>query len=383
VAAALWLVWLAPEAARGVEPVTVTVEGAAEIDEGAPGRARERAFQAALVEATMAVALRLLTDDAMGVDQSQLRQGLSEGAAAAILTYRIEDELGERRSAEDPSVREFALRLTATVDAEQVRSQLDALGLGRPSSSRPSVLVHAAGPAGEGAIAQASLTRIEHYVKQRLAGAGFAVVEPALRASQRTGPGLLELARGVGADLAVDLSLSWKDQAIATGITGGVLEAEARALRVGDGAQMASARFQAPSYHADPREAQARAVDAVQEQIGDNLLLQLERNWEALEGGARALRVVLANVGSFAQVQAVQERLQGAPGAQAVELAAMGPRSAELVVRGSLSAGALQERLVSAVFEDFRLEPVDLEADRVGVRVAAARDPGTRPPAAR
>jgi hypothetical protein len=365
-----------------VEPVTVTVEGAAEIEAGAPGQARERAFQAALVEATVAVALRLLADEAMRVEEGQLRQGLQEGAAAAILTYRIERELGERRSPRDPSVREFALRLTATVDAQQVRSQLASLGLGRPASARPSVLVRAAGTDADGGVAQASLTSIEHYVKQRLAGAGFAVVEPALRASGGAGPSPFELARSVGADLAVDLGLRWRDQTTGP-ITGGVLEVEARALRVGDGAQMASARFEAPSYHADAREAQARALDAVQVQVGDNLLLQLERNWEALAGGARALRVHLANVESLAQVQAVRERLQGSLGADAVELSLLGPRSAELVVRGSVSAGALQERLVSAVFEGFRLEPVDVDADRVGVRVATALDPGARPPAAR
>ena len=89
------------------------------------------------------------------------------------------------------------------------------------------------------------------------------------------------------------------------------------------------------------------------------------------------LVVHLSNVSALAQVEHVRDRLRAVLDADGVELAALGPRSAELVVRAAVSPGALQEQLTGSVFEGFRLEPVDLTRERLDLRIAGALNPGS------
>ncbi len=151
---------------------------------------------------------------------------------------------------------------------------------------------------------------------------------------------------------------------------GGTLALEVRALRVEDGFELAIARFEAPGYHDDPAEAQVRAAEALQGQLADNLLLQLERNWEALADHGRPIRVVLSSVTSLWQAERVSDALAGPLRAESVAIAAIAPRVVELRVEAPLSPGALQDRLAALPFDGFRLEPVEVERDRVELRVA-------------
>jgi hypothetical protein len=367
-----WLVGSA--AALAAEPVEVSVEGVAAIDEQKPGAARPAALRAALAEAVVEVARRVLPRDPPP-DADRLRELVGSRAEEAVIAYKVLPEGGPRRSTLDPAQREWAVRIAATVDAARVRERLRAEGLLRAPAARPSLVLLARGE-GEPATGAAALASLEDRLKRRLAEAKFVVVEPALRPGSVAGP--LETARALGADLSLDVRARWQPRDAEARVPGGVLEVEILALRVRDGMEVALARFEAAAWHADLAEAQARAVEALTPQAGENLILQLDRNWQELAADEPGVSIVLSGIPSLAAVESVVAALRSRVGAGQVELRALRPHLAELRVQGPLAAGALQERLVALPFEGFRLEPGALTREQVEVRVidAAAPDPG-------
>lgn len=367
-----------------VEPVEVDVEGVVPLTADNQGRAREQAFQAALTEAVFQVSRSYLPPAQLELETEALavREALAPGAAGAILTYRIQPDSGPRMSATDLDQREYAVRLAAVVDATQVREQLLALGLLDDSSERPSVVLVVrsvtAGPGG-GSGPSGVATGLEASLKQRLAEEDFVVVEPALRGSSIDSETALGVARALGADVAIDVALRWQERSVRERVVGGTLELRVRALRAEDGFEIAVSRFDAPGYHEDPAQAEARAAEALQVPVADNLLLQLERNWQALADEDRAILLVLSRVTSLAQAERVSEALVGTMGAELVELASIAPRVVELRVVAPLSPGAIQDRLSATTFDGFRLEPVGVERDRVELSVLADGEPAPAP----
>jgi hypothetical protein len=371
------LLLAAPAAA--VEPVEVEVEGVVPLGAANQGSARDQAFQAALTEAVFEVSRSYLPPAQLELETeaAAVREALAPGAAGAILTYRILPDSGPRMSATDLQQREYAVRLTAMVDASQVREQLLALGLLDDARERPSVVLVvrsvAEGPGAPSGSADASgvAAALEDQLKQRLAAEDFVVVEPALRRSSIDEGTALGVARSLGADVAVDVALRWQERRVRERVVGGTLELRVRAQRVEDGFEIAVSRFDAPGYHEDAAQARARAAEALQVPVGDNLVLQLDRNWQALADEDRAILLVLSRVTSLAQAERVSEVLVGTLGAEEVELASIAPRVVELRVVAPLSPGAIQDRLSATAFEGFRLEPVGVDRERVELSVAA------------
>ncbi len=371
---------LAGGALAAVEPVEVEVEGVAAIDPAKPAAARDAAFSAALVAAAVEVARQTLSPEQLAGNEDRVREVLAPAAPKLILGYKVAPGAGARASSLDPTQREYALRLRASVDRAQVRSRLAAAGLTGASGERPSLVVVARG-AGENAPRTPALIALEDRVKRALSGAKLVVIEPALRRGESGDlPAAIGVARSVGADVAIDLEARWSPRATGERAGGGVLEVAVSALRARDAVPVGLARFESAAYHSDPGEAQARAVDALAPQVAENLLLQLERNWQALSAEAPPTSLILGGVGSLAQVEAVAAALRGRLGAERVELRALRPRSAELEVRGPLSPGALQDRLSALAFDGFRLEPVAVTRERVELRVAPLEEtPGAHP----
>jgi hypothetical protein len=371
-ALAALLLALAPGTARALEPVTVTAEGVTRITSETEAEARTLAFDAALLDAVFQVAGGMLPPGTLEVEEERVRGALAPAAAGAILTYRVLAS-GPRASLEEPGGREFRVELSATVDAAQVRGALRSGGLLAAEGDRPSVLVVAQALEEDPRLA-GPLAGLEDYLKLQLAREGFVVVEPALhREGARAARSAIELARALGADVAVDAGARWRDRGAGERVVGGVMEVRLRATRAADGFQLATSRFDAPSYHSDPLEARARALDAMRDQVAQNLLLQLERNWQALASDRRRpVRLVLSSVSTLRQVDRVSEALRRRLGAQRVDLRRVSPRTAELEVHGRLSAGALQDRLTAMEFEGFRLEPVAVARERIELRVAGA-----------
>lgn len=384
---AVWLVFGVAAPAPGVEPVTVSVEGIVPIDEESRADARERALLDALTGAAVETALRLLDDE--GTDEEALRELLGPRAEAFVLTYRIGPGSGPRISPEDPEQEEYRLELVATIDAARVRAALEEAALLGGERSKPSLLLlvrEADTAQGDepGPTADPFLVPLEHYLKERLQEQGFAIVEPALHVPGRAPPrDALGRARALGADVGIDVYVAWRERGIESRIVGGVSEVRVRAQRAADGAILASARFDAPAYHTDPAEARTRSLEALHPQVAENLILQLERNWEALAGRAVRLELVLVQVSTLAQVEAVLDALLTRLGSTEARLEALGPHRAQLALRGRLSPGLLQERLLALPFEGFHLEPVTIEPDRLELRVMpAALEPPAPPLAA-
>ncbi len=374
---------LSPGSALALDPVTVSVQGTVELNKENAGKARELALHAGLVEAALAVARRFVPPHVMESEQERIREALEASAAGFVLTYRIDGAVGTRPARDDPTKQEFVLGLSATVDAARVRERLRTLGVLRKRGDRASVLLSVGLDPGASEWAPSLPSSFAHYLTRHLEGEGLVVVDPALRAPGSLQPrSVFDHARNLGADVAVEIGVRWQRHA-SLGLMGGRALVRVRALRTDDGSEVALARFEAPAYHADPDEAFVRALEAVQAQVAQNLTLQLDRNWRALaalEPGPVELR--LLNATSLGQVDAVQKILRNVLGAEEARLVTLAPWVAEIQVKGPLSPGALQDRLVRVVFDGFRLRPVEVSRQLVEVRVETLIDPdaGPEPP---
>jgi hypothetical protein len=363
---------LLPPPAAALEPTTVSVLGTVELDPENAAAARDLALHAALVEAALEVARRFVPPAVMASQQEPIREALAEEAAGFVLTYRVEGPVGARPSRDDPTQQEFVLGLRATVDATRVREKLRTLGVLEEHGGRASIVLRVRQSAAEPAGASAEPTAFVDFLTRRLEQEAFMVVDPALRAAGALGSeSALELARSLGADLALDVEIRWREREVSTRLTGGVVEVWARAFRAQDGFEVAFARFEAPAYHEDPDpdEALARALEAVQAQVAENLILQLGLNWQVLTKEDAPVQLRLLNATSLLQVDAIQHTLRNVLGADEASLVTLAPWVAEMVVRSPLSPGALQDRLVATVFDGFRLQPVEVSRRLVELRV--------------
>ena len=360
---------LLPGSARALEPTTVRVEGSVALVEGLRGSPRDLAFQDAMEKAVFEVARLYIPPKSLQLEEERLREALAVRAQAFVLTYRVHGAPTRRASREEPGVQELVLDLTATVDAAQVRGALETLGVLNIEGDRPSVAIRVR-PATRGSWMKPALfNEFEREVMRALEGRGYVIVDPALHPGGGSYGGALELARGLGADVAIELVVRWRQRQQTNRMVGGVAEVRVQALRARDGSELASARFDAPAYHQQREEALLRGLEALQGQVADNLVLQLERNWSALSREDGPLLLRLSNVSSSVQVDVVQRTLRDTLGAQRADLVELGPGSAELRVRAPLSPGALQERLSGVRYDGFSLEPVSVAKGEVNMRV--------------
>ncbi len=364
---------LAASPARALEPASVAVTGvvsAAEVGQAAP---RDAAYRAGLVAAVLESAKSLLGPDKFALEIERLRETLKPTAQRFVLTYRIDGPLEKRHSPLDPAVEEYALPLTARVDIGQLRAFLVHEGFLHEAGDRPSLALRVV-PVGQLASKPpaGALAHLEQTVRKTLVEKQFVLVEPALRPGVGADPtSALELARTTGADVALELEVDWRPSPGAASVPGGVAEVRARAQRSEDGSELASSRFEGAGYHADRDAAIARALEAVEPQVGENLALQLERNWQAVAATDRPVELGLDSVSSLQQVLAVRQVLLKQLGARTAEVRELRPHGATLQVVSPLGPGALQEKLASARFDGFALTPEDAGAGRARLRVDA------------
>jgi hypothetical protein len=363
--------------AWALEPVEVTVEAAVDAVSGESAEAlRKRLLERALEQAVLDVAGRYVAPERLALEGERLREALRPKAAGFILTYRVDQAPQTRRSPQDPGVEQQVLLLTATVDAERLRRQLQELGFGAAAGSRPSVAIFeqllAPRDAGGSAVSL-SVAPLREFVARALSEAGFVVVEPALYAGARVAPAsAVELARGLGADLGVDLEVRWSPRPGPAGgsVSGGVAEVQVRSLRARDATELAAGRFEAPGYGPDGRAAFGRALDSLRDQVAKGLVFQLEQNLSAIQvGGNGVVRLRLTEVAGLAQVEAVQKTLTNTLGASSASLLLLEPRTAELAVESDLSPGVLQERLLAGAYPGFGLELAGVQSESIELRV--------------
>ena len=366
-------------AALAAEPISVGAEGVVPVSPGSTRSMRDRALAEAIVSAVLEASRRYLPPAAFeaGEDGDALRETLRPAAPGFVLTYRVDGALIRRPRAENPGLEEVVVRLTATVDGGQLRDFLRERGMLSESAVRPSIALTVAPAIGlTAAQAAGPLVGFERFLTRRLESDGFVVVEPALRPSGLARPeSALALARSLGTDLALDVNVSWRRRLAESGIVGGIADVRVRALRAHDGVEIARSRFEAPGYHRDPQEAVVRALQALGEQVAQNVQLQLERNWQTLARKEGPVQLQLINLTSLLQAVAVRDALAGVLDAEHVALVGLGPGRAAMQVEISLSPGALQERLAAVSFDGFRLEPVETGRDRVELRVEPSLEP--------
>ncbi len=366
----LALVFAGP--ALALEPVSVSVQGvvsSAEVGEAAP---RDAAYRAGLVTAVLEAARGILGQDKYALEAEKLRMVIAPMAQRFVLTYRIDGALERRHSPLDPAVEEFSLPISARIDATQLRALLVKEGFLHEAGDRPSLALRVR-PVGAlaGAPPAGALAHLEQSVRRSLTEREFVFVEAALRPGVAGEPAsALELARALGADVALDLEVDWRTAPPgASSVPGGVAEVRAHAQRSDDGSELAVVRFEAAGYHAERDAAIARALEAVEPQVGENLALQLQRNWEAVAATDRPIELGLDAVSSLDQVMSVRHVLLQQLGARSAEIRELQPHQATLQVVSSLGPGALQEKLASVRFEGFTLSPEDAGAGRARLRV--------------
>ncbi len=378
--AATLVVSLLSGPALAAEPISVGAEGVVPVSPGSTRSVRDRALAAAIVSAVLEASRRYLPPAVFEIEEERdaLRETLRLAAPGFVLTYRVDGAPIRRPQAENPDLEELVVRLTATVDGGPLRDFLREKGVLSDSAEQPSIALRVAPAIGlTAAQAAGPLAGFEQFLLRRLESDGFVVVEPALRPSGLEQPeNALALARLLGADLALDVNVSWRRRLAESGIVGGIADVCVRALRAHDGVEIARSRFEAPGYHRDPQEAVVRALEALGEQVAQNLQLQLERNWQTLAREEGPLQLQLVNLTSLLQAIAVRDMLAGTLDAERVALVELGPGRAAMQVEISLSPGALQDRLAAVLFDGFRLEPVETGRDRVELRVEPIPEPG-------
>jgi hypothetical protein len=365
---------LAAAPALALEPITVTSEGVVAAGASSEAPPRDAAFSAALVAAVLEAARTLVPAERFELETERLRAQLAPQAQSFVLTYRVGGALARRTSPLDPEIQEWVLPISARIDTVQLRAFLLRSGFVRDAGERPSLVIRvrsvgqlaAAPPIG-------ALSHLARTLRAKLAEQQFVLVEADLRPGEANEPkSALELARGVGADVGLELDVDWRPNPQTVEVSGGVAEVRARALRADDGSELAITRFEAAGYDADRDEAITRALLALEPQLALNLGQQLERNWQAQTPGERPVELELEGITSLAQVSAVRRALLGALAAKSAEIRALEPDSATLQVVSSLSAGGLQERLASLHFDGFALTPVEAGAGRARLRVEIA-----------
>lgn len=323
-----------------------------------------------MVEAVLQVARTQLGRELGPEETEALRAALAPRAAEALVTYRIEPGAGPRPVAGDPSRSEYAVTVLATLDGSQVRKLLTAAGWLGPSPDRPSVVVVAQVVPGESEIDPSLPRLLTQALSQRLGEAGYIVLPPPPSASPVSPPrSALEVGKELGSDVALDADLRWIARTVGQSLVGGSLEVSVRARRTRDGSLLASSRFDAPAYHTRLSEAQRRALAALQNQVADNVVQQLRGNWTTLAGPVGPLEVRLADVAGLAQVEAVQRALLRSLGAKRASIERLAPGRAVLEVEGTLSPGALAERLAASSFPGFRLEKRGVLSKSVELRL--------------
>ena len=365
--------------ALAAEPISVGSEGVVPVSPGSTRSMRDRALAEAIVSAVLEASRRYLPPATFEVEEELdvLRETLRPVAPGFVLTYRVDGAPIRRPQAESPNREELVVRLNATVDGSQLRDFLREQGVLSESVEQPSIALSVTPAIGlTPAQAAGPLAGFEQFLLRRLESEGFVVVEPALRRSGLERPeNALALARSLGADLALDVNVSWRRRLAETGVVGGLAEVRVRALRAHDGVEIARSRFEAPGYHRDPQEAVVRALQALGEQVAQNLQLQLERNWHTLAREEGPVQLQLVNLTSLLQANAVRDALAGALDAEQVALVELGPGRAAMQVEISLSPGALQDRLSAIPFDGFRLEPVETGRGSVELRVEPSPGP--------
>jgi hypothetical protein len=350
--------------ARALEPLSVSVQG--EVGDSAP---RDAAYRAGLVAAVLEASKQILGPDKYGSDVERLRATLAPIAQRFVLTYRIDGQLEKRHSPLDPGVEEYSLPISARIDANQLHDTLVREGFLHEAGDRPSLALLVKPAPSLSSYPAGAPTHLEQSVRKSLSERQFVVVEPALRAGAGTSDpaSALELARATGADVALDLELNWRAGSGST--PGGVAEVRARARRSDDGSELAVARFEGAGYDTDGDAAFMRALEAVEPQVGENLALQLQHNWEAVASTARPVELGLDAVSSMEQVMSVRRVLMAQLGAKSAEIRELRPHGATLNVVSPLGPGALQEKLASVRFDGFALSPEDAGAGRARLRV--------------
>jgi len=365
---------LAAEPASALEPITVTSEGVVAAGSATDPPPRDAAFRAALIAAVVEASRTLIPPERFSSEAERLRAQLEPQAQTFVLTYRVTGALRRRSSALDPGIQEWVLPVTARIDTPELRAYLVRAGFIRDAGERPSLVMRVR-PVGELAAAPpvGALSHLGRTLRAKLEEQQFVLVEADLRPGEKREPkSALELARGVGADVGLELDVDWRPNPEAQVAAGGVAEVRARALRADDGSELAIARFEAAGYDAERDEAIARALAALEPQLAANLGLQLERNWQAQTPGERPVELELEAVSSLVQVDAVRRAILGTLAAKNAEVRTLEAGSATLRVVSSLSAGGLQERLASLHFDGFALTPVEAGAGRARLRVEAA-----------
>jgi hypothetical protein len=305
-ALALGLVLLAPGAGRAqrIDPVTVEVEGRVAGPKGGALPARDALLRAALLEAVVEVTRRSLAPAVFEAQQDAIRAALEPKARSFVLTFRSGPS--HQQAALEPGMVEYLQPVAATVDGRRLRSFLAAAGWAPLEATRPSLVLCISPQAGlpPGDEGDAPVERLRRFVAGELEAREFILIEPGVReGAPGCELGALGLARALGADIGIELAVSSRSQpGGGTSPRSAIAEVVLHGQRAVDGSELALGRFEGVGHHDAPSEALTRALEAIQPQVVDNLVLQLGRNWQEIASAVGPIELVLVGVTGLAQV---------------------------------------------------------------------------------
>jgi hypothetical protein len=361
---------------------TITAEGVAAIT-GNVTIAREKAIDDALRRAVEQAVGTLISSDTMTNNFQVVHDKILAQTSGYVKNYQIvkEERVGQ----------EFRVTVMAEVGRENLQRTLEALGLIQVLKEKPKVMVIIEEQVGGlfGTTEWRNVGQAESTIVDRLMAAGFSVVDPAMVRTNTSREKAILLLEG-DEKAAVAASIQYGAQVMITGrafsknaggrLLGTQIQSiqatlQARVYRADDGRIISSRSEQATKAHIDEMQGGALAIKEASEKLSDALIKDILDSWKKeVYGRSQEITLVISGLVSYQDLTAVKKFLENdLQGVKAVHQRNFTQGTAELQLDYGGKTSFIADELASKRFTGFRLEPINVTANRLDLRVVILR----------
>ena len=360
----------------------ITADGVAAVT-GNVAIAREKAIDDALRRAVEQAVGTLISSDTMTNNFQVVHDKILAQTSGYVKKYEIikEEQVGQ----------EFRVTVMADVGRENLQRSLEALGLLHELKEKPKVMVIIEEKVGGlfGTTAWENVGQAESTLMERLAAAGFNVVDPATVRANIPRDKALRLLEG-DPKAAATAGLQYGAQVVITGrafsknagakLLGTQMQSiqatlQARAIRADDGRVISSRSDQGAKAHIDEMQGGALAIKEASEKLSDAMVNDILKSWKKdVYGRSQEITLIISGLVSYRHLSAVKKFLESdLQGVKSVSQRNFTQGMAELLLDYAGKSGLIADELANKQFTGFRLEPTNVTPNRLDVRAIIDR----------
>jgi len=360
----------------------ITADGVAAVT-GNVAIAREKAIDDALRRAVEQAVGTLISSDTMTNNFQVVHDKILAQTSGYVRKYEIikEEQVGQ----------EFRVTVMADVGRENLQRSLEALGLLHELKEKPKVMVIIEEKVGGlfGTTAWENVGQAESTLMERLAAAGFNVVDPATVRANIPRDKALRLLEG-DPKAAATAGLQYGAQVVITGrafsknagakLLGTQMQSiqatlQARAIRADDGRVISSRSDQGAKAHIDEMQGGALAIKEASEKLSDAMVNDILKSWKKdVYGRSQEITLIISGLVSYRHLSAVKKFLESdLQGVKSVSQRNFTQGTAELLLDYAGKSGLIADELANKQFTGFRLEPTNVTPNRLDVRAIIDR----------